>query len=115
MEIRGRQYKSVQGTATISNSSDVIIPSVTGKTLYLNYISFTVSDVGTTNNTGELTDGDGGTIFWKMEVRFSLFAGRSYMLKYGEYGLALTEGNGLYGSTSAAGFDIVVHALGYYK
>tara|TARA_R100001244_G_scaffold105098_1_gene77983 strand:- start:31 stop:375 length:345 start_codon:yes stop_codon:yes gene_type:complete len=114
MEIRGRQYKSVQGTATISNSSDVIIPSVTGKTLYLNYISFTVSD-SYAGNTGELTDGDGGTIFWKIEIRNYYFGGRSYMLKYGEYGLALTEGNGLYGSTSNAGYEIVVHALGYFK
>ena len=114
MEIRGRQYKSVQGTAAISNSSDVIIAGITGKTLYLNYISFTVSD-SYTSLTGELTDGDGGTIFWKSEIKNTNYGGRNYMLKYGEYGLALTEGNGLWGSTSGTGYDIVVHALGYYK
>ena len=114
MEIRGRQYKAVQGTATISYSSDVIIAGVTGKTLYLNYISFAISDSYSTH-TGELTDGDGGTILWKSEIVNGGYGGRSYMLKYGEYGLALTGGNGLWGSTSFGGYEIVVHALGYFK
>ena len=114
MEIRGRQYKAVQGTAAIAYSSDVIIAGITGKTLYLNYISFAISD-SYAGYTGELTDGDGGTILWKSQIMNSGYGGRSYMLKYGEYGLALTEGNGLWGSTSNAGYEIVVHALGYYK
>ena len=112
MEIRGHQYKAAQGIAAISNSSDVIIPGITGKTLYLNYITIGISDLG--NGTGELTDGDGGTIFWKQQTSSNALPS-GYILDYGEYGLALTEGNGLYGSTSTSVLDYIITALGYYK
>ena len=113
MEIRGRQYKSVQGTAAISNSSDVIIPSVTGKTLYLNYIIISIPEDGVA--IAQLTDSDGGTAFWKIDRGATGAQPTSFMLNYGDYGSALTEGNGLWGSTSTANLGIIVTALGYYK
>ena len=112
MEIRGHQYKAAQGIAAISGSSDVIIPGITGKTLYLNYITIGLADVG--NGTGQLTDGDGGTIFWKQQVSSNALPS-GYILDYGEYGLALTEGNGLFATTSTTNLDYVITALGYYK
>ena len=112
MEIRGHQYKAAQGVAAISNSSDVVIAGIAGKTLYLNYITIGLADCG--DGTGELTDGDGGTAFWKQEVKSSTVP-KGYILDYGEYGLALTEGNGLYATTSTSLLDYVITALGYYK
>ena len=115
MEIRGHQYTSAQGIATVSNTTPVeIIAGVAGKTLYLNYISISISDA--VAGSGELTDGSGGTAFWKQELIGTALDGpSSYMLNYGEYGLALTEGNSLYGTTTDAGLDYTVTALGYYK
>ena len=115
MEIRGHQYTSAQGIATVSNTTPVeIIVGVAGKTLYLNYISISISDA--VAGSGELTDGSGGTAFWKQELLGSNLDGpSSYMLDYGEYGLALTEGNSLYGTTTDAGLDYTVTALGYFK
>ena len=115
MEIRGHQYTAAQGIATVSNTTPVeIIVGVAGKTLYLNYISISISDA--VAGSGELTDGSGGTAFWKQELIGSALDGpSSYMLNYGEYGLALTEGNSLYGTTTDAGLDYTVTALGYFK
>ena len=115
MEIRGHQYTAAQGIATVSNTTPVeIIVGVAGKTLYLNYISISISDA--VAGSGELTDGSGGTAFWKQELIGTALDGpSSYMLNYGEYGLALTEGNSLYGTTTDAGLDYTVTALGYYK
>ena len=115
MEIRGHQYTSAQGIATVSNTTPVeIIVGVAGKTLYLNYISISISDA--VAGSGELTDGSGGTAFWKQELLGSDLDGpSSYMLNYGEYGLALTEGNSLWGTTTDAGLDYTVTALGYFK
>ena len=115
MEIRGRQYTAAQGIVTVSNTTPVeIIVCVAGKTLYLNYISISISDA--VAGSGELTDGSGGTAFWKQELIGTALDGpSSYMLNFGEYGLALTEGNSLYGTTTDAGLDYTVTALGYYK
>ena len=115
MEIRGHQYTAAQGIATVSNTTPVeIIAGVAGKTLYLNYISISVSDAAAAS--GELTDGSGGTAFWKQELIGTALDGpSSYMLNYGEYGLALTEGNSLYCTTTDAGLDYTVTALGYFK
>ena len=115
MEIRGRQYTAAQGIVTVSNTTPVeIIVGVAGKTLYLNYISISISDA--VAGSGELTDGSGGTAFWKQELIGTALDGpSSYMLNFGEYGLALTEGNSLYGTTTDAGLDYTVTALGYYK
>ena len=115
MEIRGHQYTAAQGIATVSNTTPVeIIAGVTGKTLYLNYISISISDA--VAGSCELTDGSGGTAFWKQELITTGLSGpTSYMLDYGEYGLALTEGNGLWVESSATGLDVTVTALGYYK
>jgi len=115
MEIRGHQYTAAQGIATVSNTTPVeIIAGVTGKTLYLNYISISVSDAAAAS--GELTDGSGGTAFWKQElIATGLEGPTSMMLNYGEYGLALTEDNGLFGTTTDAGLDYTVTALGYFK
>ena len=115
MEIRGRQYTAAQGIVTVSNTTPVeIIVGVAGKTLYLNYISISISDA--VAGSGELTDGSGGTAFWKQELIGTALDGpSSYMLNYGEYGLALTEGDSLYGTTTDAGLDYTVTALGYYK
>jgi len=114
MEIRGHQYKAAQGVAVITNSSAVIIPGITGKTLYLNYMIISISDSAT--GTLQLTDGDGGTIFWKIERGANGVAQPSgYILNYGDYGSALTEGNGLFGITSTSNMDYTITALGYYK
>ena len=114
MEIRGHQYKAAQGIATISGttSGQTVIAGIAGKTLYLNYITISLAD--NADGTGELTDGDGGTIFWKQEVTSSPVPS-GYLLDYGEYGLALTEGNGLFATTSVTTLDYVITALGYYK
>tara|TARA_R100001244_G_scaffold105098_2_gene77987 strand:- start:56 stop:397 length:342 start_codon:yes stop_codon:yes gene_type:complete len=113
MEIRGHQYPAVQGVATITNSSDEVIPGIVGKTLYLNYIIISIPDDGYAF--AQLTDSDGGTVFWKIERRYAGAQPTSFMLNYGDYGSALTEGNGLWGSTSSANLKIIVTALGYYK
>ena len=115
MEIRGHQYTAAQEIATVSNTTPVeIIVGVSGKTLYLNYISISISDA--VAGSGELTDGSGGTAFWKQELIGTALDGpSSYMLNYGEYGLALTEGNSLWGTTTDAGLDYTVTALGYFK
>ena len=115
MEIRGHQYTSAQGIATVSNTTPVeIIAGVAGKTLYLNYISISISDAAAAS--GELTDGSGGTAFWKQElIAAGLNGPTTVMLDYGEYGLALTEGNSLFGTTTDAGLDYTVTALGYFK
>tara|TARA_R100001244_G_scaffold105098_1_gene77985 strand:- start:747 stop:1091 length:345 start_codon:yes stop_codon:yes gene_type:complete len=114
MEIRGHQYKAAQGIAAITNdtSDKTVIAGIAGKTLYLNYITIGISDSG--DGTGELTDGDGGTAFWKQETLSSTIP-LGYILDYGEYGLALTEGNGLFATTSVTTLDYVITALGYYK
>ena len=113
MEIRGHQYPAVQGVATITNSSDEVIPGIVGKTLYLNYIMISIPDAAT--GTAQLTDGDGGTIFWKIERGAAGAQPTGYILNYGDYGSALTEGNGLFGITSTSLLDYVITALGYYK
>ena len=115
MEIRGHQYPAVQGVATITNttSGQTVIAGVTGKTLYLNYIMISISEAYSA--TAQLTDGDGGTIFWKIERGAEGAQPTGYILNYGDYGSALTEGNGLFGTTSSTGLVYVITALGYYK
>jgi len=115
MEIRGHQYKAAQGIATISDttSGQTVIAGIAGKTLYLNYITISLSDVAV--GTGQLTDGDGGTIFWKQDENSGNHAPTSYQVYFGEYGFALTEGNGLFGITSTSNMDYTIAALGYYK
>ena len=114
MEIRGHQYKAAQGIAEITNDTTdkTVIAGIAGKTLYLNYITIGLADVG--NGTGQLTDGDGGTIFWKQEATSTALPS-GYILDYGEYGLALTEGTGHFATTSTTNLDYVITALGYYK
>jgi len=115
MEIRGHQYAAVQGIATISDttSGQTVIAGIAGKTLYLNYMTISKPDIAT--STAQLTDGDGGTIFWKQDELTGDHSPTSYQVYFGEYGFALTEGNGLYGTTSSAGSILLVAALGYYK
>ena len=115
MEIRGHQYPAVQGVATITNttSGQTVIAGVTGKTLYLNYIMISISEAYSA--TAQLTDGDGGTIFWKQEEKLGGHSPTSYQVYFGEYGFALTEGNGLFATTSTTSLVYVITALGYYK
>ena len=117
MEIRGYQYAAVQGVATITNDTTdkTVIPGIPGKTLYLNYILLSLSDV-VLNGLGELTDGDGGTVFWSNTIEvYGQYMPTSYMLNFGQYGFALTEGNGLFADTSSTAYDYTITALGYYK
>jgi len=114
---RGVGAVAVQGIVAVSNTTPIeIIAGETGKTLYLNYISISISDAH--DAYGELTDGSGGTAFWKQQLSYGLgdMAGpAAYMLNYGEYGLALTEGNGLFGTTSTSGLDYIITALGCWR
>ena len=117
MEIRGHQYTAAQGIATGSNTTPVeIIVGVTGKTLYLNYVIISLSDL-LASGTFKLTDGDAGTAFFFEELGSATMsgAGSSLSMNFGEYGLALTEGNGLWVESSATGLDVTVTALGYFK
>ena len=117
MEIRGRRYEAVQGILTHEGTTPaVVIPGITGKTLYLNYILLSISEISSVASVGELRDGSAGTAFWSQEViTYSQYIPTSYMLNFGEYGFALTEGNGLFAYTSSVNFDYTVTALGYYK
>jgi hypothetical protein len=114
MEIRGHQYAAVQ--ASVNHDSGAtptdIIAGVTGKTLYLNYILVTHSDFATLDNV-KLTDGSGGTAFYFQETNSG--QERAVSIVFGEYGYALTEGNGLWAETEDTGTDITVTALGYFK
>ena len=117
MEIRGRQYEAVQGILTHEGTSPVaVIPGITGKTLYLNYILLSISEILSSVVTGELRDGSAGTAFWAQEILdYNMYIPTSYMLNFGQYGFALTEGNGLFAYTSSTNLDYTVTALGYYK
>ena len=116
MEIRGRQYEAVQGILTHEGTSPVaVIPGITGKTLYLNYILLSISEV-VLNGIGELRDGSAGTVFWSNKTeQYDMLMPTSYMLNFGQYGFALTEGNGLFAYTSTTDYDYTITALGYYK
>ena len=116
MEIRGRQYEAVQGILTHEGTSPVaVIPGIAGKTLYLNYILLSISDV-VLNGIGELRDGSAGTVFWSNKIeQYGYYMPTSYMLNFGQYGFALTEGNGLFAYTSTTDYDYTITALGYYK
>jgi hypothetical protein len=116
MEIRGHQYTAAQGIVAHTAGTDTteVIVGVTGKTLYLNYILVSFSDMPTAARVVVLTDGDGGTAFYRQELAADNMS-QAHMLDFGEYGLALTEGNGLWVQTDNADFDIQVTALGYYK
>ena len=118
MEIRGRQYQAAQGIVTHTAGTDTteVIAGVTGKTLFLNYVIISVSDIQASQSF-TLTDGDAGTAFFFEELGSATHwgAGTSKSLNFGEYGLALTEGNGLWVESSAATLDITVTALGYFK
>ena len=115
MEIRGHQYKAAQGIAEITNDTTdkTVIAGIAGKTLYLNYITIGLAETAVA--TGELTDGDGCTIFWKQDENNASHAPSSYQIYFGEYGFALTEGNGLFATTSTTSLVYVITALGYYK
>ena len=121
MEIRGRQYKAARGIVTHTAGTDTteVIAGVTGKTLFLNYVIISVSDLPSTTSVEsfKLTDGDAGTAFFFEEIgdKARYGSGTSKSLNFGEYGLALTEGNGLWVESSATTLDITVTALGYYK
>ena len=118
MEIRGRQYQAAQGIVTHTAGTDTteVIAGVSGKTLFLNYVIISLSDL-LNSGTFKLTDGDAGTAFFFEELGSAndKGAGSSLSMNFGEYGLALTEGNSLYGTTTDAGLDYTVTALGYYK
>ena len=118
MEIRGRQYQAAQGIVTHTAGTDTteVIAGVTGKTLFLNYVIISVSDFGK-GESFKLTDGDAGTAFFFEEIgaQADYGSGTSQSLNFGEYGLDLTEGNGLWVESSAATLDITVTALGYFK
>jgi hypothetical protein len=116
MEIRGRQYTAAQGivTHTGAGTPTEVIAGVSGKTLHLNYISISFSDMPTAARTGKLTDGSGGTAFFHQELAANN-ASQSHTLDFGEFGLTLTEGNGLFVETDNADFDLTVAALGFYK
>ena len=114
MEIRGHQYAAVQASINHTGGATPteIIAGVSGKTLYLNYILVTHSDFATSDDV-KLTDGSGGTAFYFQETGTG--QERAVSIVFGEYGYALTEGNGLWAETEDAGTDITVTALGYFK
>ena len=118
MEIRGRQYQAAQGIVTHTAGTDTteVIAGVTGKTLFLNYVIISVSDLQVSQSF-KLTDGDAGTPFFFEELGSgaNYGSGTSKSLNFGEYGFALTADNGLWVESSATSLHITVTALGYYK
>ena len=117
MEIRGRIHQAVQGVVVISDTTPLpIIAGRTGKTLFLNYLELSWSDVFTSTANAYLSDGSGGTDWWNVEFYSNpSYQPRAYSINFGEYGFALTESNGLFGRTTTADMDFTVVALGYYK
>ena len=118
MEIRGRQYQAAQGIVTHTAGTDTteVIAGVTGKTLFLNYVIISVSDLQVSQSF-KLTDGDAGTPFFFEELGSgaNYGSGTSKSLNFGEYGFALTADNGLWVESTHEVLDITVTALGYYK
>tara|TARA_R100001244_G_scaffold42084_1_gene38069 strand:+ start:536 stop:889 length:354 start_codon:yes stop_codon:yes gene_type:complete len=117
MEIRGRQHTAVQGVVLVDTAAEnkEIIAGVSGKTLFLNYLEISISDTGN-SDTFALTDGSGGTAFWDIDYYSTgLRQARAYSINLGDYGFALTEGNGLFGITNDSSFQLTVLALGYFK
>ena len=113
---RGRGAEAVQGVALVSDTTPIeIIAGQAEKTLYLNHIVISITDQPA-NHLAYLTDGSGGTAFWAMEsFGQGYYRPGSYTLDFGEYGFALSEGNGLFGSTTHSLFDITVVALGCFR
>ena len=118
MDIRGRLHQAAHGIVSHTAGTDTteVIAGVSGKTLFLNYVIISLSDL-LNSGTFKLTDGDAGTAFFFEELGSATMsgAGSSLSMNFGEYGLALTEGNGLWVESSATGLDVTVTALGYYK
>ena len=117
MEIRGHQYTAAQGIVThITGATPTeVIAGQTGKTLYLNYIILSTSEINPFR-IHKLTDGSGGTAFFFEEVGNAVYGqGTNISMNFGEYGLALTEGNGLFVESDNVDADLTVTALGYYK
>ena len=116
MEIRGRQYAAIQGSVFIDSSSSTegeVIAGKAGKTLYINYMVITISDYTGSSDVIEIRDGSGGYAFINFEVGAN-YGTRIYPVFLGEYGYALTQGNGLFANATVT-MDITVTALGYYK
>ena len=115
---RGVGAEAVQGIVTHTAGTDTteVIAGRAGKTLYLNYVIISVSDLGPVHSF-KLTDGDAGTPFFFEELGSATHygAGTSKSLNFGEYGLALTEDNGLWVESSSSVLDITVTALGCWR
>ena len=111
---RGVGAEAVQGTVLHSTGSTPteIIAGVSGKTLFLNYILVTHSDFATSDDV-KLTDGSGGTAFYFQETGTG--QERAVPIDFGEYGYALSEGNGLFAETEDENTDITVTALGCWR
>ena len=114
---RGVGAEAVQAVVVVDTAAEnkEIIAGRTAQTLYLNYIEISISDTGVTDFF-QLTDGSGGTAFWDIHY----YAGgnyqpRAYSINFGEYGFALTTGNGLFGVTDDSSFQLTVTALGCWR
>lgn len=113
---RGVGAEAVQGVVLVSDTSPIeIIAGRTGQTLFLNHIEISWTDI-TSNGVLSLTDGSGGTAFWQVEFYSNpSYQPRAYSIQLGEYGFALTEGNGIFGSTESSNTDFTILALGCWR
>ena len=78
----------------------------------MNYILVTHTDFTILDDV-KLTDGSGGTAFYFQETGSG--QERAVPIDFGEYGYALSEGNGLFAETEDDGTDITVTALGCWR
>ena len=114
---RGVGAEAVQAVVVVDTAAEnkEIIAGQTGKTRYINHIEISVSDSGSTDNF-QLTDGSGGTAFWDIDyVGGGSYQPRAYSLQFGEFGFALTSGNGLFGVTDDSSFQLTVCVLGCWR
>ena len=105
-----------QGAVLISDTTPIeIVPGQANKTLFLNYLELSWSDLST-NSFMYLTDGSAGFDWWNAQFLSSPnYQPRAYSINFGEYGFALSEGNGLFGRTNNALMDFTVVAVGYWR
>ena len=113
---RGRGAEAAQGVIVVADTTPLeIIAGQSEKTLYLNYLELSWSDTGN-NSFVYFSDGERGFVWWIVQLSGSAsYQPRAYSLNFGEYGFALTEGNGLWGRTSTANSDFTVVALGCFR
>ncbi|HIC17128.1 TPA: hypothetical protein EYO77_03360 [Candidatus Poribacteria bacterium] len=114
---RGVGAEAVQGIVThiTGTTPTEVIAGQTGKTLYLNYIILSTSELNI-NTFHKLTDGSGGTAFFFEELGNAVYGqGTNISMNFGEYGLALTEDNGLFVESSGVNTDLTVTALGCWR